>query len=205
MSLDGYVAGPNQSVEHPLGIGGLRLHEWAFRTFAFRSLHGLEGGELGPSSDVLDRSIAGVGATIMGRNMFGGHPGPWRPEEPWQGWWGTNPPFHHPVFVITHHPRETLVLEGGTTFHFVTEGIGAALERAKEAAGGLDVMVAGGAHLARQYLGSGLVDDMLIHLAPILLGRGERLFEELGDDLHGLRLAETVADRDVVHFYFKRP
>lgn len=205
MSLDGFVAGREQSVAHPLGIGGTRLHEWAFATAAFRELLGLEGGDEGPSHDVTKRSLAGIGATIMGRNMFGGHPGAWDAREPWEGWWGKNPPFHHPVFVLTHHPREPLVLEGGTTFTFVTDGIESALAQARRAADGKDVTLAGGAHVAKQYLGSGHVDEMLLHIVPVLLGAGERLFDGMGDDLHGLRLRETVAAPDVTHLYFGRP
>jgi len=205
MSLDGFVAGPRQSVEDPLGVGGTRLHEWAFRTRAFRRIHGMDGGEENDSSRVFDEAMAGVGATLMGRNMFGGHPGPWDARrERWDGWWGTNPPFHHPVFVLTHHPREPLVLEGGTTFTFVTDGIRSALEQTTRAAGGKDVTLAGGAHVARQFLGSGLVDEMLIHLVPTLLGSGERLFDGMGDDLHGLRLIRTVAAPDVTHLRFAR-
>src|SRR3954469_13582456 len=136
MSLDGFVAGPNQSVQNPLGIGGMRLHEWAFPLAAFRALHGMEGGEVNESTRVMEESLANIGATIMGRNMFGGHPGPWNASKPWNGWWGDNPPFHHPVFVLTHHPRAPLVMEGGTTFTFVTDGIEAALDLARRAAGG---------------------------------------------------------------------
>jgi len=149
MSLDGFVAGPSQSVEHPLGIGGMRLHEWVFPLAVWRAQHGLEGGEVNASSAVIEESLANIGATVMGRNMFGGHPGPWEAEAPWNGWWGSSPPFHHPVFVLTHHAREPLALEGGTTFTFVTEGVKAALERARRAAGGRDVALAGGARTAQ--------------------------------------------------------
>jgi dihydrofolate reductase len=204
MSLDGFVAGPNQSVENPLGIGGMRLHEWAFALEAWRAQHGLEGGKVDASTKVVDESRANIGATVMGRNMFGGHPGGWAREDPWKGWWGEDPPFHHPVFVLTHHSREPLVLEGGTTFTFVTNGIEAALEQARRAARGKDVSLAGGASAAQQYLVAGLVDEMEINLAPTLLGSGERLFEGLGDDLHGLELARTVAAPNVVHLKFAR-
>jgi dihydrofolate reductase len=170
----------------------------------WRALHGLEGGVENESARVLDEASAGVGATIMGRHMFGGPPGPWDAAAPWDGWWGRTPPFGHPVFVLTHHARPPLALEGGTTFHFVTDGIEAALARAREAAAGRDVTLAGGAHAARQYLAAGLVDEMLLHLAPVLLGEGERLFEGLGDDLRGLRLARTVAAPDVTHLHFLR-
>lgn len=204
MSLDGFVAGPNQSVENPLGIGGRRLHEWAFQLAAFRALLGLEGGEVNESTAVVEESLANIGATVMGRNMFGGHPGPWDATHPWNGWWGVNPPFHHPVFVLTHHAREPLELEGGTSFTFVTQGIEAALELAMRAAGGKDVSLAGGAHAAQQYLVAGLVDEMEINLVPTLLGSGERLFEDVGDDLHGLELVRTVAAPKVTHLKFAR-
>jgi dihydrofolate reductase len=204
MSLDGFVAGPNQSVENPLGVGGMRLHQWVFPLAAWRSLHGLEGGEVNDSSSVVEASMANIGATIMGRNMFGGHPGPWHAANPWNGWWGDNPPFHHPVFVLTHHPREPLVLEGSTTFTFVTDGIEAALERARQAAQGQDVALAGGAKAGRQYLSAGLVDDMEINLVPVLLGNGERLLDNIGDDLHGLQLMRTVATPQVIHLLFAR-
>jgi dihydrofolate reductase len=204
MSLDGFVAGPRQSVDDPLGIGGMRLHEWVFPLAAWRAPHGLEGGDVNESTPVVEESLANVGATVMGRNMFGGHPGPWDAKEPWNGWWGVDPPFHHPVFVLTHYPREPLELEGGTTFTFVTDGIEAALERARHAAGGKDVALAGGASAAQQYLAAGLVDEMEINLVPTLLGSGERLFEGVGDDLHGLELVRTVAAPMVTHLKFAR-
>ena len=203
MSLDGYVAGPNQSVEHPLGEGGMKLHEWAFPLAAWRAPHGLAGGEVNDSSAVVEESLAGIGATIMGRNMFGGHPGAWDAKAPWTGWWGTEPPFHHPVFVLTHHARKPLALEGGTTFTFVTEGIESALARAREAANGRDVALAGGAQAARQYLVAGLVDEMEINLVPTLVGAGARLFDGV-DALHGLALVRTVATPKVIHLKFAR-
>jgi len=204
MSLDGFVAGPDQSVENPLGIGGERLHEWVLPLAIFRVTHDLEGGVVNESTPVVEESLANIGATVMGRNMFGGHPGPWDPEKPWSGWWGRNPPFHHPVFVLTHHPRESLHLEGGTSFTFVTDGIEAALDQARRVAGGQDVSLAGGAKAAQQYLAAGLVDEMLISLAPILLGSGERLFEHVGTDLHGLELVRAVAAPGVAHLKFVR-
>jgi dihydrofolate reductase len=204
LSLDGFVAGPSQSVENPLGVGGMRLHEWAFPLAAWRGMHGLEGGVVNESSRVVEESLSNIGATIMGRNMFGGHPGPWKAANPWNGWWGSDPPFHHPVFVLTHHAREPLQLEGGTTFTFITGGVEAALGQAQLAAQGKDVSLAGGAHVARQYLSAGLVDEMEINLAPVLLGSGERLFEGLGDDLHGLDLVRTVAAPGVTHLKFSR-
>lgn len=204
ISLDGFVAGPHQSVDNPLGIGGMRLHEWVFPLAAWRAMHGMPGGEVNASTAVVEESVANIGATIMGRNMFGGHPGPWEPSRPWNGWWGANPPFHHPVFVLTHHAREPLQLEGGTTFTFVTDGIHAALERARAAAGDKDITLAGGANAARQYLAAGLVDEMELNLVPTLLGSGERLFERLGDNLHGLELVRTIATDKVVHLKFAR-
>lgn len=204
MSLDGFIAGPSQSVDNPLGIGGMRLHEWVVPLVSWRAMHDLEGGEVNESSPVVEESLVNIGATVMGRNMFGGHPGPWDPKEPWNGWWGDNPPFHHPVFVLTRYAREPLELEGGTTFTFVTEGIEAALEQARRAAGGQDVSLAGGANAAQQYLVAGLVDEMEINLVPVLLGSGERLFDGVGDNLHGLDLVRTVAAPKVTHLKFVR-
>src|SRR6202011_674225 len=203
MSLDGFVAGPHQSVENPLGIGGMRLHEWAFELAIFRDRHELEGGEVNESTAVVEESLANIGATVMGRNMFGGHPGPWDARKPWNGWWGDNPPFHHPVFVLTHHAREPLELEGGTTFMFVTGGIEAALEQASQAAGGKDVSLAGGAKAAEQYLAAGLVDEMDISLVPTLLGGGERLFDGV-EDLNGLELVRTIGASNVTHLKFAK-
>jgi dihydrofolate reductase len=204
MSLDGYVAGPDQSVKNPLGVGGEGLHEWVFPLAAWRAAHGQQGGEVNASSVVVEESLVNVGATIMGRNMFGGHPGPWDAKKPWNGWWGANPPFHHPVFVLTHHARAPLEMEGKTTFTFVTDGIPSALEQARRAAAGKDVALAGGAKVAQEYLTAGLVDEMEISVAPILLGAGERLFEGVGTDLHGLRLVRTVAAPNVTHLKFAR-
>jgi dihydrofolate reductase len=182
VSVDGYVAGPNQTEEEPLGEGGEQLHEWAIELAAWRESHGREGGEVNASSEIAERAMENVGAVIMGRKMFGGVPGPWD-EEPWRGWWGDEPPFHVPVFILTHHEREPLPMEGGTTFHFVSGGIEAALEQAREAANGMDVKLAGGAEAAQQYLAAGLVDEMQLNVPPVLLGGGERLFENVGSDL----------------------
>lgn len=203
ISLDGYTSGPNQSEENPLGVGGEQLHEWVFPLAAWRAPHGLKGGAVNESTPVLEELLANIGATIMGRNMFGGHPGPWDPKNPWNGWWGDNPPFHHPVFVLTHHPRPPLVLEGGNHFTFVTGGIGQALELARRAAGGRDIALAGGAHVAREFLNAGLVDEMQLHLVPVLLGGGEQLFEGV-TQLHGLKPVRTVAAADVTHLKFAR-
>ena len=203
MSLDGFVAGPRQSVDNPLGIGGERLHEWAFPLKIWRSMHGMQGGEVNASNEVVEESLANIGATIMGRNMFGGHPGPWNRKKPWSGWWGDDPPFHHPVFVVTHHARKPLQMEGGNSFTFVTGGIEDALAQARDAAQGADIALAGGANVAQQYLAAGLIDEMEIHLVPVLLGAGEPLFRDT-TDLHGLKLVRTVAAPKVVHLKFAR-
>jgi dihydrofolate reductase len=204
ISLDGYAAGPNQSVNDPLGEGGEQLHEWIFPLAAWRGPHGMKGGKVDESTPVVEELLSNVGATIMGRKMFGGHPGPWNTAKPWNGWWGSNPPFHHPVFVLTHHRREPLIMEGGTTFTFVTEGIERAYEQARRVADGKDVALAGGAAVAREYLNAGLVDEMQLHLVPILLGGGERLFDGV-NDLGGLALVRTVAAPNVTHLKFARP
>jgi dihydrofolate reductase len=204
MSLDGFVAGPDQSVDHPLGVGGMKLHQWVFPLAAWRSSMGMTGGIVNESTAVVEELTANIGATVMGRHMFGGHPGPWDAKKPWNGWWGDNPPYHHPVFVVTHHARAPLVMQGGTTFTFVTDGIASALAKARDAAAGKDVSLAGGANVARQYLAAGLVDEMDINLAPTLLGRGERLFDDGLDDLHGMKLVRTVATPVVTHLKFSR-
>ena len=203
MSMDGYVAGPNQSRDHPLGIGGERLHGWLVPLRAFRERHGAEGGEVNASTPFAEDILAGAGATIMGRNMFGGGPGPWG-EEPWQGWWGEDPPYHHPVFVLTHHSREPLELDGGTTFQFVTDGIESALEQARTAAGDKDVSLGGGASLAQQYLAAGLLDELVISLVPIFLGGGARLFDNLGEPPPSLEQVEAVGAPGVTHLRYRR-
>jgi dihydrofolate reductase len=175
MSIDGYVAGPNQGPDQGLGEGGEALHEWAYDLKAFQEGHGREGGETGPDDDVLRELFEAPGAVIMGRNMFGGGPGPW--DESWKGWWGDDPPFRMPVYVLTHHPREPLRFDNGTTFTFVTDGIESALDHARAAAGDGDVQIAGGAQAIQQYLAAGLVDEFQLHVAPVFLGAGERLFE----------------------------
>jgi dihydrofolate reductase len=181
VSLDGYAAGPDQSEENPLGVGGESLHEWIVELEAWRRPHGLEGGKVNASTPVMEEAQSNVGATVMGRNMFGGGPGPWTEDPSWNGWWGDNPPFHTPVFVVTHHPRQPLEMDGGTTFNFVTDGIEPALEQARQAAGGLDVLLGGGASVIQQYLAAGLVDEFELHIVPILLGDGERLLENVGN------------------------
>jgi dihydrofolate reductase len=202
ISVDGYVAGPNQSEENPLGEGGEQLHEWAFKLAAWREPHGRSGGEVNASSPVVEGALRNIGATIMGRNMFGGGPGPWPEDPPWNGWWGEDPPFHHPVFVLTHHEREALEMEGGTTFDFVTDGIESALEQANEAAGGREVQVSGGADACRQYLAAGLVDQMTLNVAPVILGAGERLFEGVSSP-RPIELVEAVDAPDVTHLIYR--
>ncbi|HEV7770327.1 MAG TPA: dihydrofolate reductase family protein [Solirubrobacterales bacterium] len=201
ISLDGFVAGPNQSVEHPLGEGGEQLHEWVVALEAWRRRHGREGGEVNASSGIIEEALDNVGATVMGRGMFGGGPGPWG-DEPWQGWWGDDPPFHTPVFVLTHHPREPLPKQGGTTFYFVSDGIEAALEQAKEAAGGRDVHLGGGADVAQQYLKAGLIDELRLNLVPILLGDGARLFDSLAPGDFQLQLDRVLDAPGVTHLRY---
>lgn len=197
VSLDGYSAGPDQSLDNPLGVGGARLHEWVFATRAGRRMIGMDGGEEGTDDDFIAEGEEGIGATIIGRNMFGPVRGPWGGEQ-WTGWWGPNPPYHHPVFVLTHHPRPALAMEGGTTFHFVDEGIGAALERALDAAGGQDVRIGGGPATIQQFLRAGLIDDLHVAIVPVLLGRGERLFDHLAG-VEGYDCRALVASPAVVH------
>jgi dihydrofolate reductase len=204
MSLDGYVAGPNQSVEHPLGEGGERLHEWALALRTFREMHGMEGGATGPDDEVAAEMFRNVGAHIMGRNMFGGGHGPWG-EDPWRGWWGDDPPYHAPVFVLTHHAREPLEMQGGTTFHFVTDGIEAALERARDAAGGKDISLGGGADAVQQYIRAGLVDEMDIHVVPLLLGGGARLFDDTGGRQTAYECVRAITSPGVSHYKYRLP
>ena len=198
MSLDGYAAGPRQDLEHPLGERGEVLHEWVFATRFFHQMQGEDGGDAGLDDDFAQRLREGVGATIMGRNMFGPIRGPWRDEE-WTGWWGDEPPYHHPVFVLTHHPRDPVEMRGGTTFHFVTDGVEAARELAIAAAGGADVVVGGGAATVQQYLRAGLIDEMHLVVVPVLLGDGARLFEGFEGRPLGYRCVELVSSPAVVH------
>jgi dihydrofolate reductase len=203
MSVDGFIAGPNPSEEQPLGEGGEQLHEWVITLAAWRKQHGLEGGDVNASSGVLEESLDNIGATVMGRNMFGGGPGPWGEHHPWEGWWGDDPPFHTPVFVLTHHEREPLRKQGGTTFTFVTDGIGSALDQAKEAAGGKDVSLGGGAAVFQQYLAAGLVDELKLSVVPILLGDGTRLFENIGDADVKLEPVRVVDAPGVTHLAYR--
>jgi dihydrofolate reductase len=202
MSIDGFVAGPDQSPENPLGIGGEELHDWLVPLKAFRESHGEQGGEVNASTPFAEDILAGAGATIMGRNMFGGGPGPW--EDDWNGWWGDDPPYHNPVFVLTHHPREPVEMLGGTTYHFVTEGIESALEQARAAAEDKDVSLAGGASVAQQYLAAGLLDEVVVSIVPIVLGTGSRLFDNLGDPPPQLEQVEAVEAPGVTHIRYVR-
>jgi len=203
VSLDGYVAGPDQSEENPLGVGGMDLHQWLFELEAWRKEEGQEGGEVNASSLVVEEIQSNVGAYVMGRNMFGGGPGPWSEDTPWKGWWGDDPPYHTPVFVLTHHPRVPLQMEGGTTFLFVTDGIESALEQAKQAAAGMDVVLGGGADVVQQYLAAGLVDDFELHIVPILLGAGERLFDDLGGGDLKLQQLRAIEAPGVTHIRYR--
>ena len=203
LSVDGYGAGPDQDLENPLGVGGLGLHEWVFPTRTFRRMNGQEGGDEGLDDDFAARGDVGIGATIMGRNMFGPLRGPWG-DSSWTGWWGDDPPYHHPVFVLTHHPQPSITMQGGTTFHFVNDGIHAALERALDAAGGADVRLGGGVATIQQYLRAGLIDEMHLAIVPILLGSGERLFDHLDGGPVGYECVEFVSSPSVLHARFAR-
>ncbi|HWE92254.1 MAG TPA: dihydrofolate reductase family protein [Pseudonocardiaceae bacterium] len=199
ISLDGFVAGPNQTMDTPLGEGGLRLHDWVFKTASWRAQHGQDGGERSADSDVVDEVSRNVGAYIMGRKMFGGGDGPW--DESWHGWWGENPPYHVPVFVLSHHPREPLPMAGGTTFNVVTTGIESALEQARAAAGDKNVSIAGGASTVGQYLAAGLLDELYLHIVPVVLGAGERLLDGVGDPvLEPVRVVDSPA---VTHIKYR--
>jgi dihydrofolate reductase len=191
MSLDGFIAGPNQTLEEPLGKGGERLHEWVTRLEAWREPHGLEGGETNADSEVVTEALAAAGAIVMGRRMFSGGEGPWEDDPNRDAWWGESPPFHHAVFILTHHPRERVAKEGGTTFTFVTDGIESALEQARAAAGDKDVAIAGGARVAQEYLDAGFLDELQIHVAPVLLGGGVRLFENEHAEIELVRVVES--------------
>jgi len=203
MSLDGFVAGPNQTLEHPLGEGGERLHEWAYGLASFRERHGLSGGITNADSEVVEESLGRTGAVLMGRRMFSGGEGPWSADPNADGWWGDTPPFRVPVFILTHHGREPVDKQGGTTFTFVTDGIEAALEQARATAGDKDVAVAGGANLAQQYLEAGLLDEVQIHLVPLLLGDGVRLFDHLGSEQPELEVTSVINSPAVTHLRYR--
>ena len=203
MSTDGYVAGPDQSVDDPLGVGGRGLHDWVFETRAGRRMIGTDGGETGVDNDFIEQGVTGIGATVMGRNMFGPIRGPWGDSD-WTGWWGDEPPYHHPVFVLTHHQHPPIEMQGGTTFYFVDDGIESALEQAFAAADGDDVRLGGGASTVQQYLRAGLVDELHLVVVPVLLGSGERLFDNLDGGPDGYECTEFVGSASVAHVRFSR-
>jgi dihydrofolate reductase len=203
ISADGYGAGPNQSIANPLGEGAERLHEWFIPTRTFQRTFGRSGGATGPDDDIAARGIENIGASIMGRNMFTASRGAW-PNDNWKGWWGDNPPYHSDVFVLTHHARDPIAMEGGTTFHFVTDGIHAALERAKAWAGGKDIRIGGGANVIRQYLQAGLVDEMHVAVSPIILGGGEPLFNDLNLPALGLTSVKYTGTPHAAHYVFTK-
>ncbi len=203
ISIDGFGAGPNQSLENPMGTGGHGLHKWAFTTKTFQKILGTGGGETGINNDFAERGFSNIGAWIMGRNMFGPVRDSW-PDDNWKGWWGDNPPYHTPVFVLTNHPRKSIEMEGGTVFHFVTDGIHSALERAFESANGKDVRIGGGAATIRQYLKAGLIDEMHIVISPVLLGSGESLFADIDLVSHGYKCTESVPAQYATHCIIKK-
>jgi dihydrofolate reductase len=203
ISADGFVAGPDQSEESPLGEGGLRLHDWAFSLAAWRESHGRPGGEVNESTRILEEAFENVGAGVMGRNMFGPAGGGDWGDEQWTGWWGEDPPYHNDVFILTHYARAPVEMEGGTTFHFVTDGIERALERAKESADGRDVRLWGGAQVVQQYLAAGLLDVLELHIVPVLLGDGARLFDNLGGSEIELEQVRAVAAPGVTHVKYR--
>jgi dihydrofolate reductase len=203
MSLDGYVAGPNATLEQPLGEGGDQLHEWVFGLKSFRERHGMDGGEDSADSRLVADYVERIGAYVMGRRMFSGGQGRWEDDPNADGWWGDDPPFHVPVFVLTHHPRETVIKEGGTTFTFVTDGLGSAVAQARAAAGEKDVGIAGGANVVQQCLGAGLLDELVIHVSPVLLGSGVRLFDGQSDAVISLDQAQVIPSERVAHLIYE--
>jgi dihydrofolate reductase len=203
ISIDGYGAGPRQDLEHPLGVNGTELMNWFFQTRTWRKMHGQDDGETGIDNDIAARGLSGLGAWILGRNMFGPVRGPW-PDESWKGWWGDEPPYHTPVFVLTHHPRPPLKMAGGTEFRFVTDGIHAALEQARAAAGSRDVRLGGGAATIRQYLREALIDELHLVVSPVLLGSGEHLMKDIDLRTLGYECAEQVAGERATHVYLRK-
>lgn len=203
VSIDGCSAGPNQDLQNPLGVGGVELMEWFFHTRVWRNMHGQDGGETGVDNDMAAQGFAGIGAWILGRNMFGPVRGPW-PDESWRGWWGEEPPYHVPVFVLTHHARPSLKMAGGTEFHFVTGGIQEALDRAKSAAGGGDVRLGGGAATIREYLRAGLIDELHLAMRPVVLGSGENLLKDIDLRALGYECRRHVAGERAMHVFLNR-
>jgi dihydrofolate reductase len=203
ISLDGYSAGLHQDLQNPLGVRGLELMEWFFHTRSWRKMHGQDGGETGVDSGIAERGFDNVGAWILGRNMFGPIRGPW-PDDSWKGWWGDDPPYHTPVFVLTHHPRAPLRMKGGTEFHFVTDGIQAALAMARAAAGERDVRLGGGVATVRQYLGAGLIDEMHLAVRPLLLGTGEHLWNGIDMRSLGYDVEKSVMGERAIHIFLRK-
>jgi dihydrofolate reductase len=203
VSIDGFGAGPRQDLQNPLGVRGTELHNWFFHTEIFKKVHGQGGGTTGIDNDFAAQSFEDVGAWILGRNMFGPVRGPWK-DDSWKGWWGDDPPYHTPVFVLTHYARSPLALKGGTTFHFVTDGLESALKKAKEAAQGRDVRIGGGVSLIRQCLTAGLIDEMHLAVTPVLLGEGEHLFTGTNLPQLGFRLVRTVAGENATHVFVRK-
>ena len=204
VSIDGYGAGPNQDINNPLGVGGEDLHQWFIPTRTFQRTHGASDGTTGVDDDFAARGFKNIGAWILGRNMFGPIRGPW-PDLNWKGWWGDNPPYHVPVFVLTHHARPPVEMEGNTTFHFVTGGIHEALDLARNAAHGMDVRIGGGSNTVQQYLRAGLIDELHVAISPVLLGRGERLFEEVDLQALGYKCVQQAASEKATHVVLRRP
>jgi len=203
VSIDGYGAGPRQDLQNPLGVRGPELMEWFFQTRAWRSMHGEQGGETGVDNGMAEQGFQGIGAWILGRNMFGPVRGPW-PDESWKGWWGDEPPYHTPVFVLTHYPRAPLRMAGGTEFHFITSGIHAALEQARAAARGGDVRVGGGVATIRQYLQAGLIDELHLVLRPVLMGSGEHLLQDIAMHALGYRCSRSIAGERATNVFLRR-
>lgn len=203
LSIDGFGAGPEQSLDDPLGKGGMDVHRWFFPTRTFRAMVGEEGGTTGIDDGYAARSMQGFGAFILGRNMFGPVRGPW-PDDHWKGWWGDDPPYHAPTFILSHYPRDPIVMQGGTTFHFVSDGIEAALRRAREAAGTLDVKIGGGVSTVRQYLQAGLIDELHLAISPVVLGRGEALFRGIDLPRLGFRVSAHEAGENATHILLER-
>jgi len=203
MSIDGYSAGPSQDIDNPLGVRGPELMEWFFATRAWRSMHGMPDGETGVDNGIAERCLSGLGAWILGRNMFGPIRGPW-PDESWKGWWGDEPPYHTPVFVLTHHPRAPIPMKGGTTFNFVTEGIHAAFDQAKAAAGDRDIRLGGGVSTIRQFLRTGLIDELHLAIRPVLLGTGEHLLHDIDMRALGYECWKSVAGERATHVYLRK-
>jgi dihydrofolate reductase len=203
ISIDGYGAGPKQDLQNPLGLRGPELMEWFFQARFWRKLHGFDGGDTGVDNEIAEQGFAGIGAWILGRNMFGPVRGPW-PDDSWKGWWGDEPPYHTPVFVLTHHPRPALSMAGGTQFHFVTEGIQAALEQATAAAGGRDIRLGGGVSTVRQYLLAGLIDELHLAIRPVLLGSGEHLLHDIDLSELGYECVKSVAGERATHVFIRK-